>query len=74
MENWVWDRYEVTVPMSTYLLAFIVSDFDFKVSPKSRTNDVLFRVWARKDAIDQVDYATAVGPKVLKSTPKKINK
>lgn len=65
MENWVWDRYEPTVPMSTYLLAFIVSDFDFKVSPKAKSNDVLFRVWARKDAIDQVDYATAIGPKIL---------
>jgi len=26
---------------------------------------VEFRVWARKDAIDQVDYAKITGPKIL---------
>lgn len=26
MENWVWDQYYRSLPMSTYLVAFIVSD------------------------------------------------
>lgn len=30
------------------------------------TDDVLFKIWARRDAIDQVDYAKYIGPKVLK--------
>lgn len=64
MENWIWDQYEVTVPMSTYLLAFVVSDFGHKVSPQKTSNDVLFRVWARNDALNQVDYASIVGPRV----------
>ncbi|KAM8893465.1 aminopeptidase Ey-like [Spinachia spinachia] len=43
--------------MSTYLLAFVVSDFDFISSPPNA--DVLIRIWARKKAIDegQGDYA-----------------
>jgi aminopeptidase N len=28
-------------------------------------NKVEFQVWARKDAIDQVDYAKNIGPKIL---------
>lgn len=48
----MWDKYEKSVPMSTYLVAFIVSDFDYKGSKTS--NNVAFRIWARKDAIDQV--------------------
>ena len=29
-------------------------------------NNVLFRIWARKDAIDQVEYARDIGPKILR--------
>ncbi|XP_037798461.1 aminopeptidase N-like [Penaeus monodon] len=62
-EGWVWDRYEKSVPMSTYLVAFIVSDFAH-VSTIVNGN-VLFRVWARQAAIDQAEYAMEVGPKIL---------
>ncbi|XP_063593106.1 aminopeptidase N-like [Penaeus indicus] len=62
-EGWVWDRYEKSVPMSTYLVAFIVSDY---VQINSTMNDrVAFRVWARQEAIDQAEYANEVGPKIL---------
>ncbi|XP_027211538.2 aminopeptidase N [Penaeus vannamei] len=62
-EGWVWDRYEKSVPMSTYLVAFVVSDF---VQVNTTVNDkVLLRVWARQAAIDQAEYAMAVGPKIL---------
>ncbi|KAG8253900.1 hypothetical protein J6590_019565 [Homalodisca vitripennis] len=50
--------------MSTYLVAFMVCDFDYRDS-KPETNNVLFRVWARKDAIDQVEFARIYGPKLL---------
>lgn len=45
--------------MSTYLVAFVVSDFAHK-------SDGNFSVWARKDAIESANYALHVGPKILK--------
>jgi aminopeptidase N len=45
--------------MSTYLVAFVVSDF-------SRKENGSFAVWTRRDAIKQADYALQVGPAILK--------
>ena len=50
--------------MSTYLVAFVVSKFANEVSPQT-DNNVMFRIWARKDALDQVAYAKDVGPRML---------
>ena len=36
-----------------------------QISPKT-DNNVMFRIWARKDAIDQVEYAKIIGPKILR--------
>lgn len=55
MNNWMWDHYENTVPMSTYLVAFVLSDFEFKETAPLQ-NDVTFRVWARQEVIDQVTH------------------
>ncbi|XP_018019816.1 aminopeptidase N [Hyalella azteca] len=61
--EWVWDHFATSLPMSTYLVAFVVSDFTFV---NSTYNDhVLFRVWARQDAIDQAWYAIDAGPAIL---------
>lgn len=64
-DDFVIDKFETTVPMSTYLVAFCVSDFEYKEAPNMK-NDVKFRIYARRDAIDQVDYAAEIGPKVLR--------
>lgn len=64
MDGWVWDKYEDTVPMSTYLVAYMVSEFEYKVGDKT-PNNVTFRIWARKDALQQVEFARQVGPKFL---------
>ena len=41
--------------MSTYLVAFVVSKFGNEVSPSDlANNNVTFRIWARKDALDQI--------------------
>lgn len=49
--------------MSSYLLAFIVSEFKFfenKQHPE-------FKVWARPDQFQLAEYASETGPKVLKT-------
>lgn len=62
--DFVWDTYEKSVPMSTYLVAFVVSKFSYRESPK-KLSDTKFRIWARNDAIDQTSYASITGPKAL---------
>ena len=62
--DYVWDVYRESPRMSTYLLAFIVSRFTFRESPKL-SNNVQFRIWSRKSVSDQTVYASEIGPKVL---------
>lgn len=62
-EGWFWDHFNTSVPMSTYLVAFVVSDFTYVNS--TFHEHVLFRVWSRKNAINQSDYAIEKGPEVL---------
>ncbi|XP_013791425.2 aminopeptidase N-like, partial [Limulus polyphemus] len=60
-DDWVADVYQTTVRMSTYLLAFIVSDF------KSKSNAAgNFRVWARPELTDSLAYSLQLGERVLK--------
>lgn len=51
--------------MSTYLVAWMVSDFGYKTS-EQRNNNVTFRIWSRKDALEQLDFASKTGPRALK--------
>ncbi|XP_042215803.1 aminopeptidase N-like isoform X2 [Homarus americanus] len=62
-EGWVWDHYDTTVPMSTYLVAFVVSDFAYRNA--TDIDHVLFRVWAREAALDQTEYSRKIGPAIL---------
>lgn len=59
VEGYIWDIYEESVPMSTYLVAFVVCDFVSKSDGKN------FSVWTRKDAIRSMDYSLKVGTKAL---------
>jgi len=71
-DEYVWDIYQESVPMSTYLVAFVISKFGYEVSPETE-NNVMFRIWARKDALDQIAYAKDVGPKMLEYFEKYFN-
>ncbi|KAL3277992.1 hypothetical protein HHI36_013334 [Cryptolaemus montrouzieri] len=66
MPGWYWDIFEKSVPMSTYLVAFMVSDFAHATSNlRGLGNNVTFNIWARKEALGQVDLANDVGPRAL---------
>ncbi|KAJ8709893.1 hypothetical protein PYW08_009897 [Mythimna loreyi] len=62
--DFVWDTYEKSLPMSTYLVAFVVSKFSYVQSP-AELSKTKFRIWARSDASDQTAYAAVTGPKAL---------
>ncbi|KAH0552187.1 hypothetical protein KQX54_006650, partial [Cotesia glomerata] len=58
--NWTWDYYEESVPMSSYLVAFIISDFESY--PNFHQN---FTVWSRPNAIRYTSHALDFGQKAL---------
>ncbi|XP_063887402.1 aminopeptidase N-like [Scylla paramamosain] len=62
-QGWMWDHFNTSVPMSTYLVAFLVSDFSSK--EVTTQNGVSFRTWARETAINQANYSLEIGSKIL---------
>ena len=62
--GYVWDKYEDSLRMSTYLLAFIVSDFVYRTAEPT-DNGVEFRIWSRQSAEDQTEWAADIGPRIL---------
>ncbi|CAH0721327.1 unnamed protein product, partial [Brenthis ino] len=67
-----WDQFDKSLPMSTYLVAYVVSTFAYVESPPELSH-TKFRIWARSDAIDQTSYAAQIGPKVLSHFEKWFN-
>ncbi|XP_026836420.1 aminopeptidase Ey [Drosophila erecta] len=63
LSDFMWTEFQESVPMSTYLVAYSVNDFSSK--PSTLPSGPQFRTWARRNAIDQCDYAAEFGPKVL---------
>ncbi|XP_012252261.2 uncharacterized protein LOC105683883 [Athalia rosae] len=59
-DGYVWDTFEESVSMSSYLVAFLVSDFS-----KSTNNTQTFSIWTRPEAVSQAAYALDFGPRVL---------
>lgn len=59
IRGYKWDHFQESLPMSTYLVAFTVSDFEHYA-------DGTFKVWARSSAIEQAKYALSIGPRILK--------
>lgn len=50
--------------MSTYLVAFAVTNFEYETAAKFE-NNVTFRVWSRKEALNQIEFSKEIGPKIL---------
>ncbi|CAH1779550.1 unnamed protein product [Owenia fusiformis] len=61
--GWHADVYKKSIKMSTYLVAFVVSDFTYKENTTSR--GTYMRIWARPDQIDLVDYALEVSGAIM---------
>ena len=62
--DYVWDHFERSVPMSTYLVAMIVCDFEHRTSDPVSDTDV--RIWARSNAIEQTEYARGIAARILR--------
>ena len=62
-DDYVWDHYQQSVKMSTYLLAFVVSKFRF--TEATRSNNVRFRIWSTPNSLDQTEYAKDIGPQMI---------
>ena len=63
-EEYVWDVYQKSVKMSTYLVAFVVSKFSY-VEAEKRSKNVRFRIWSQPSTLDQTAYAKEMGPQML---------
>ena len=63
-EDYVWDMYQESVRMSTYLVAFVVSKFEY-VEETLSSNNVRFRIWSTPNTLDQTQYAKQIGPRIL---------
>jgi len=57
------DTFKRSAKMSTYLIAFVVSEFQCLTSQTSRGTKV--RVWTPRDQLSQAKYATEITPKIL---------
>ncbi|KAJ9590170.1 hypothetical protein L9F63_016709, partial [Diploptera punctata] len=57
----VWDHYEVSPIMSTYLVAYIVAPSDFVASEDTMN----LKIYAREQLIESGSYAASIGPRIL---------
>ncbi|XP_017767299.1 PREDICTED: aminopeptidase N-like [Eufriesea mexicana] len=58
-------KFETSPKMSSYLVAFVVSDYD-----NTQSNDSFFKVWTKPHALNQTYYALEKGEQILKELDK----
>eukprot|EP00102_Acyrthosiphon_pisum_P019671 XP_016656881.1 PREDICTED: aminopeptidase N isoform X2 [Acyrthosiphon pisum] len=63
--DYVVDEFEESPPMSTYLVAYMVSDFVY-TEANSENDQVKYRIICNKDLANQTEFAINLGPKALK--------
>ncbi|XP_072939414.1 aminopeptidase N-like [Epargyreus clarus] len=65
--DWQWTHFERSVRMSTYLVAYILSDFvNIETTYMSKDNVTkTIKVWARPELISKAKYALSITPKLL---------
>lgn len=55
--------FEQTPLMSTYLIAFVISDF--KMNSKTKARNILFRAFSRPEQIDKTEFGLETAAKAL---------
>lgn len=64
MPGYVWDHYEKTLPMPTYVVAFMVTDFwSYDVDVADRPSHTIF---SRKEVANNTKYIADLIPKALR--------
>ncbi|XP_019697448.1 thyrotropin-releasing hormone-degrading ectoenzyme-like [Harpegnathos saltator] len=64
LPGYVWDHYEKTLPMPTYVVAFMVSDFvGYRVNVTDRPSHTIF---SRREVVNDTRYMSELVPKVLR--------
>lgn len=58
------DKFQTSLPMSSYLVALIVCDFRHKTS-YTKTGNITYEVWGRPSAYGQLDFALEFGVKAI---------
>ena len=75
MEDWVWDTFETTPVMSTYLLACILSELEYLETSYRSINgrNITIKLWSDKEKFDQLDLAFHLVPKVMETLENYLN-
>ncbi|PSN39002.1 Aminopeptidase N [Blattella germanica] len=58
-----WEHFETTPKMSSYLIAIIVSDFNW-------VGDEKYKIWARQEAMNQTHYSFSIAEKTINAMEK----
>lgn len=67
VEHWVWDTFETTPVMSTYLVACVLTEFGHveTVYHSISGKDVPIRLWTHRHRLAHLDFALNLIPKAL---------
>ncbi|XP_047022343.1 aminopeptidase N-like isoform X1 [Helicoverpa zea] len=65
--GWQWTHFDRSVSMSTYLVAYVLSDFkSLETSYTSKDNITIpIKIWTRPELIGKAKYASTITPKLL---------
>lgn len=61
----MWSHFERSLPMSTYLVAFFISDFESINLPVTASGTQI-KIWARKEMLPYTQYAAEITPRIFK--------
>ncbi|XP_057367851.1 thyrotropin-releasing hormone-degrading ectoenzyme-like [Daphnia carinata] len=67
VDNWVWDTFDTTPVMSTYLLACVLTEFNHVETTYHSISgkDVAVRLWTHQHRLGHLDFALNLIPKAL---------